>query len=724
MIRGDRMKIVFKVFKRDLRTITKNIAALIIIIGLCLLPSLYAWINIYACWDPYSNTGNLPVAIVNNDEGAVFSGKVVNVGDSVIEQLKKNKSIGWDFVDEWQANYGLNEGKYYALIEIPRNFSTGLISLSSGSPQKPAVVYRVNEKLNAIAGKITNVARDNLVNNIKSNFESTVNEQVITTLKSEAEKSQIDKSKVLGLKNTFTDANDDITALKKQIADANSNSASLQKSLNTVNVLLPKTTKQINSLEEITQASKSLTVKTKQTIESISTDLNSDIMQMQSLNDQNKALLSQLKNINSNTINNDVIKTMKQTGNICDSIHAILIADMGNIKTLNKSYDLSSLTFLVDSLNYMDQLVVGEGTKLTKLEPIMAADSSKDSVNSAIDDLSKISDELFQQTQNVSNVFYSKGSPILNNVVSNLSLQLDDTNSVIESTKVILPQLNALAIFATASSQLSVQQANEFSGMLTSLQTDLNKLLDKMGSLTNEKTDKLIDIIQNHPSEIANFISSPLEVKEEEIYDMGIFGVGLTPFYSVLAIWVGSLLLCALLSVECEDFESGVKLNMKQKHFGKMILFLFLSLIQSVIISLGDIFILGVKPESFWLMMLFTVLASITFTVIIFTLTSIFGNVGKAIAVIAMVFQIAGSGGIYPIQTNPQIFGALQPLWPFTYAINGFREAIAGPVWKSVFFNIAALLAFIAAFLLLAILKKPFHKVTMAMEHKFKEADL
>ena len=131
---------VFLVWIHDLRAIRNNIAALIIVTGLCLLPSLYAWINIYACWDPYANTGNLPVAIVNQDEGAVIGGKIVNVGDSIVEEMKTNKSMNWDFVDEWQGNYGLNEGKYYAMIEIPENFSERLTSLSTATPQKPVIV--------------------------------------------------------------------------------------------------------------------------------------------------------------------------------------------------------------------------------------------------------------------------------------------------------------------------------------------------------------------------------------------------------------------------------------------------------------------------------------------------------------------------------------------------------------------------------------------------------
>ena len=120
---------IFLIFAHDVKTIFKNFATTCIILGLAFLPSLYAWINIYASWDPYANTGNLPVAIVSNDQGAVYNGKVVNVGTEIVKELKKNKSIGWVFVDEWQANYGLNEGKYYALIEIPNNFSSRLLTL-------------------------------------------------------------------------------------------------------------------------------------------------------------------------------------------------------------------------------------------------------------------------------------------------------------------------------------------------------------------------------------------------------------------------------------------------------------------------------------------------------------------------------------------------------------------------------------------------------------------
>lgn len=718
------MRKVFMIFIRDLKIISKNIAALLILAGLCILPSLYAWVNIKACWDPYSNTGNLPVAIVNCDEGAVFNGKVVNVGNSVIEQLKKNKSIGWVFIDEWQANYGLNEGKYYALIEIPKNFSTGLISLTTSTPQKPAVIYRVNGKLNAIASKITNVAKDKLVSSIKSNFISTVNKEALNQLKTNVQGGQTSESQISQLKSTFNDANDSINSLKKYVNDANSDSESLQKYLNDVSNVLPKISEQIDSLEKIEQETKAVTLSTKQTIDLLSNNLSNDMVQFQNLNDKNSLLLTDLKNVNNNTIDSSTINAMKECIDICDSLHNVLSCDIENLQMINKYTNLDSLTLLISSLSDLDKQIITEKTKLTELISSIDANPSKESVDSAIDTVSNLNDEFFKKSTDVSNYFISKGSLALNGIVVDISVSLDDTSSIIESTKVIVPQLNALAVFGASSSKLSAEQTSKLSTKLTELQTDLNKLSDKFNALDSANINKMLDILEENPEKAADFISSPIQVKEIEVYDLGTFGVGLTPFYTVLAIWVGALLMCALLSVECEELLYVEKFNLKQRHFGKMLLFLFISQIQAAIISLGDIYLLGIKPENIGIMMMFTSLSAITFTVIIFTLVSLFGNVGKAIAVVMMVFQIAGSGGIYPIQTNPKIFGILKPLWPFTYAINGFREAIAGPVWSSVYQDIEALCGFIIAFLFLSIFKRPFHKMTGYLERKFKEADL
>lgn len=721
----DRILPVFLVFAQDVKRIFKNRAACVVMLGLCVLPCLYAWVNIYACWDPYANTGNLPIAIVNNDLGAVFNGEIVNVGKSVVDIVKDNDTINWDFVDDWQGNYGLYEGKYYAMIVIPQNFTSGLISMTTTTPQKPEITYKLNEKLNAIASKIANAARTKVVRSIESNFVKTVSEEAMKALKIETDKYNINDGQIDEIKATFVQAKDDITKLQGHISDSNAKAAGFQQYLSQSPATFAKLSQQMEALQNITEANRALANSTKQTVQSIVADLNYDINQLKTVDSLNQQLLMQLKGINDNTLGEDVIGTMEQTKEILRSIDVILDGDRDNLNSLNKNYNLSGLKLLVASLDYMDDLVNQEIKALDKQIPILKADHSQDSAQAALNDLSKISTEMTTKVQALSSAYYAQGSPLLNNLVSNLNIQMQGIGDILAMNQNIVPQLNALTSFGGASSRLSVQQATQLSTMLDEMQTKINELLDKINELqNNENIQNLIDMFENHPETISDFISAPIEVEKVDVFENTTFGEGLTPFYTVLAIWVGALLSCALLSVESGDTINGRKLNLKQRHFGKMLLFLSLSLIQSTLISLGNVFLLGVRPANWLLMMGTGMLCSLTFVVIIFTLVSLFGNVGKGVSALIMVLQIAGSGGIYPVQTNPAIFGELHFLWPFTYAIDCFREAIAGPVWPNVSYNVRAMIFFIVAFLLLASLKKPLHHLNMVMEEKFKESKI
>ncbi len=719
------IKPVFLIFRNDVKTIFKNRYTVIIILGLCLLPSLYAWINIYACWDPYSKTGNLPVAIVNKDQGTVYNGKVVNVGDSVIEEIKKNESIGWDFVDDWQANYGLNQGKYYALIEIPENFTEQLITLTTTTPQKPVIIYRVNEKLNSIATKITDAAKNKLVDNIKTNFVKTVTSEAISTLKIEMENANIDMTKIGSVTETLTKMNVDIAKLKKYIADTNTDSKNFQSFINECSNELPKVNEQISSLQKIIQANKALAQTTEKTIESISTDLNTDIQQLSILDSYNQQLITLLKQANNNKLDSDTIEVMKHCSSICASTDILLKSDAQNLQDINSTYNLAMLGLAKDGLDYIDNLVLSEKQALDTQIPILSADTSSSSVAAALTSLSGLSTEITKRIITLSDQIQSNAMPTLNNLVTDFEIQMDDAGTIAELSRALVPQLSALAVFSSASGQLSVRQLNEMSDKLTSIQDSLNVLITKINGISNEDLEYIVDTVENHPDEIADFISSPITVKEVDVYNTGTFGVGLTPFYTVLSIWIGALLSCALLTVTCRlKVIGGFSLNLWQKHFGKMLLFLSLSLIQSIIVTLGDVYILGVTPVDLPLMLGLTVLTSLSFTVIIFTTVSLFGNVGKAIIVVMMVFQIAGAGGIYPIQTNPEIFGLLEPLWPFTYAINYFREAIAGPVQSTVISNVQSILVFVFVFLLLTVLKKRFHSVNEKLEDIYEESEI
>lgn len=177
------MKNIFKIYKNDLKDIFTNKVLLVIIIGLCILPSLYAWFNIKASWDPYGNTGNISVAVINEDSGAEIMNEKVNMGDELVKELKTNKDLGWKFVDRKKALEGVNSGKYYAYIEIPSNFSENLTSLVSKDIKKGTIIYTVNEKINAIAPKITSKGATTIQNEVNQTVVKTVSEVVLKAFK-------------------------------------------------------------------------------------------------------------------------------------------------------------------------------------------------------------------------------------------------------------------------------------------------------------------------------------------------------------------------------------------------------------------------------------------------------------------------------------------------------------------------------------------------------------
>lgn len=172
------MKQIWRIYKTDLRNVAKHWAAIVIVLGLMILPSLYAWFNIKASWDPYGNTKGIQIAVSNQDVGSNLRGKDINIGKEIVDSLKKDKNFGWKFVDEKQAIYGVERGDYSASITIPKDFSEKIATVLNENPQKPELDYYVNEKVNAIAPKITAKGASGLTEEVSKNFVKTANGEI------------------------------------------------------------------------------------------------------------------------------------------------------------------------------------------------------------------------------------------------------------------------------------------------------------------------------------------------------------------------------------------------------------------------------------------------------------------------------------------------------------------------------------------------------------------
>jgi len=711
------------IFTRDIREINKNSAALIIVCGLFCIPALYAWVNIGANWDPYSNTGDIRVAVVIKDQGTTFNNTRINIGDNIAESLSENTSIGWEVVSDYQGNYGLQNGEYYALIEIPSNFSENLVSYASTCPTKPKIIYRANEKSNAIATKITDIAKTKLTQNIKEEIIKTINEEIMFKMNEFGLELQDNKEEVLEFINIVNNANIQLDEIQNQIGEESKQIEDIQELLSKTDENNENMNNKINSIKDINSSTRDLIITNQNSVNNTSNILGEEIS---NLNEYNENLNNSITNLQE-VINSDetkeekleIIDTLIEENNTVDETIDSIDSEIDTVVLDEDSYNqLNSLLESADSENEQIRIL------LNSIRTSVDSGATTEVISNNLDLVIKTNTITTQSIINSYNTFNNSTLPIINSASNSLIFKTEQADNYLNTLQMIQPQLLAVSNFGISMGNVTNSQLLNINTKLNDAQVSLSKVQDVTTQIDEDTIDTAINLMLKDPEVIANFLSDPIQVEEIDIYGSNPFGVGLTPFYTVLGIWVGILLMSALLTTEVYPFKDNRELSVTQKHYGKMLTFLLIAFIQTLICLIGDITLLGVKPDNILLFFFLGIFCSLVFTVIIFTLVSLFGNIGKAIAVIIMVFQIAGSGGIYPIETNPEIFGILQPLWPFTYAIDAFRQSISGPTWTTTYFDIEVLAIFLLVFLLIGLFKKYVYPITEWFDNEFKKAEL
>ena len=717
------MKNSLKVFRRDIKSIIKNPITLIIITGICFIPSLYAWVNIKACWNPYVNTGTVPVAIVNNDTGASMNGKDINIGNNVIEQLKDNKKIGWKFVDSKEGNYGIVTGKYYAMIEIPANFSKDLTSLVSNNPVKPEIIYKVDTKANAVAGKITEVAKSTLVNQISSNFVDAVSTIVFSKLNILGENINKNKENIIKLKNAIIDIHKNMGFITDELETLSNNSSNLNEYLTSLKTALPTLNNSLNNLEGSTNNSKNLILNTKETLNKSFNNLNQNLNGIEAAKNNISSLISRLKNLNNeNSPETGNLIISKINSNV-DSINNNINSNINFLEAINKVISNKKISNNINSLKQIQNSLKGMKDNTTNIQKEIV--NGKKLNSNILNTITNTFNNCSNQIKASINEFSSATMPALNDISNNLINATDSAVKIINTTKGIVPQINNLLTSGTEGSSLAQTTSTNLNKNLNQFKGLIGNLSSKLEEVNNNDLTKIITVLQGNPEFMGNFISNPFNIKQEAIYKVPNYGSGMAPIYSVLATWVGGLILTSLLTTNALKTEIFENMSIRERHYGKLLTFMFLASIQGFIIAVGDIFLLKVHTVSPLLLVTFSVTCSITFSIIIFTLVSLFGNVGKGLAILFMVFQIAGCGGTYPIQVDPTFFRIVQPFFPFTYGVGGFREAIAGPLFSSVILDFICLFLFALGFLILGFFLKPvLNDRVEAFEEKFRKSTI
>lgn len=712
------MKNIFKIYKNDLKDIFTNKVLLVIIIGLCILPSLYAWFNIKASWDPYGNTGNISVAVINEDSGAEIMNKKVNMGDELVKELKTNKDLGWKFVDRKKALEGVNSGKYYAYIEIPSNFSENLTSLVSKDIKKGTIIYTVNEKINAIAPKITSKGATTIQNEVNQTVVKTVSEVVLKAFKEAGIEIEKQLPKLSTLENNLVEVQGkfkDIDKIVDTAVDATDKVSDIIKDIQNDMPLIKDT---ITNSKNLSSDIKSFLNDSKTGLSQLSPILKNDLGLISEISSNAKNAVSDLIDA--------INKGSESAPQLIDNLSTKLsdLASSTNTLTkflekLNKLVPGNQLKSVIDSLNSISAKL---DTAVSSLQTIknQVANGEKPPLTN-LNNLLKVIGDVNTITSSILNNFDSKIQDPISNIIEDSFKVADNIIAVLDSAEKKLPAVEDILNTTLSFSGSAEKGASFIKEKLPYAKSVVDTLVDSMKKINNSnEVNELISLLKSDVLKRSDFLKQPVDLVENRLYPIKNYGSAMAPFYTVLSLWVGILLLMSLLST---NVHGDYKPN--EVYFGRGLTFLTLTIIQALIVSLGDIYFLKVQAVNIPLFILISVFTSIVFTAIVYSLVSIFGNVGKAIGVVLLVIQVAGSGGTFPIQVTPQFFQNVYPLLPFTYAISAMREAVGGIYMPNLTKDISTLAIFIVVFVIFTVFfKKPINKVTEKIQDRFNESDL
>lgn len=682
----------------------RNPVALVITIGVCVIPSLYAWYNIVANWDPYANTANIKIAVANEDEGTTneYAG-TMNAGEQVIEQLRKNDQLGWTFTDAKEAKEGVYRGDYYAGIIIPKDFSEKLTSMLTGEFTEPKLVYYVNEKKNAIAPKVTDTGASTIQEQINSTFVSTVSKTLVKTLQ---DVGTIAKDKGAdaesGILANTAEARKALDKVRSALSGMQDSVDATKDAVTSADTTLGKLNDQLPQLVQALDEGDTLLATTRTTSRDFSTSLSS------ALSGANR-LMGKASSTASAAVGKVSTTVVMTQGYVDDSATALdgVVSDIDDLKELingtllpddaknklvSQLQDVQGgINTLADSLHRQASAITDTATKVnnasTALDTavqtgISTIDAAHDSVNSTA--LPKLSAGLDS---------FSDVSGDLTGVIASLE-------PVIAQTRGTLSQLNATLDQAKTAIAQTDGAVADVQGSLDDAATDIRALQ------SSQVMDELSELLGVNASDVSDFMSSPVTLNTQTVYPVSNYGSGVAPFYTNLALWVGGFVLIAIIKLEV-DPEGVGEFNAKEGYFGRWLLLVLLGFVQAVIVCVGDL-VLGTQCHEPVLFVLAGVWTSFVYVNIIYALSITFKHIGKALGVILVIVQIPGSSGMYPIEMMPGFYQWLHPFLPFTYGINALRETIGGMYGMYYWANLAVLGVFLVLALVVGLVLRPF----------------
>ena len=732
------MKNIWKIFTGDLKKLVKQPFALVIIIGLCVIPSLYAWFNIFANWDPYANTGGIPVAVVSLDKDYTRKdGSVVNMGESVLESLHSNTSVKWIFLDtEEEAREGVEAGKYYAAIVITDKFTYSMYNVFSDDFENPSLIYYQNQKSNAIATKITDTVAGTLQNTINETFIKVAATTIFEEGNSVSDQMQGD-SYVEEFCADLEELNDNLKEYSAMIDTFRAGNDRLEAAITHVNYEIPVMQKKLDATTaSLNQSSQNLS-STRDTLSNFSTNVDTSMSTIQTSLEDMKKILDQSKLADDTAqMTKDLNKVARDTNTLNGQVNNLLAAlieqrvqgsvsggdaSTGSGNTAATDAAIEALKAMQKELDMMNTVI---GSVLESTDE-QAAEKAKVNVNNAMNNLKNVIDSCENSVSNMQGIYKNNLVPQMQKVLTNMSDSLNQVTNLVNTLSNTVQNIGVVMEGVGDAVDGTSESLGQIQGVVDGISQKLTDLTEQLeGASEEEMMDILVRFLGGDPDSLGAYFASPVTMETIAMYPVATYGSAMTPFYSTLAIWVGSTILVALVKVKASP-KNLENVQSYQLYFGRYLLFLLLAQIQAAIIVAGDLWLLKVnivEPGLFFLAASFTATA---FSLLIYSLTLAFGDVGKAVCVIVMVLQIAGSSGTFPIELLPDIYQKIYIFFPFPYAITAMREALAGMYGTAYMAALAKLILFMLEGLLIGlVIRIPFVKLNHFVEERMEDTEL
>ncbi|OMF37309.1 YhgE/Pip [Paenibacillus sp. FSL H8-0548] len=711
---------IFSIYLNDLRNIFRNSAAAIIIIGLACLPSLYAWFNIKASWDPYGQTSSLAIAVANNDEGAELRGTPLKIGDEIIASLKENKNIGWVFVDEKDALAGVKHGEYYASITIPADFSAKMATVLTDNAQQAELDYAVNEKINAVAPKIAQKGASGIIEEVRSTFVKTANETIFRIFNQIGLELEENQPAIEQVRNTIFKLEALIPQIDEAVALAATDMNKSKKIVAAVQSELPKAAQLAKDGEAFT---KQLAVFFKQSSTVLGTAGPLIKQDLQLLLQTANAIEELTAILQDTSVDPEAVKSaLVLAQQRLTSASQVTGGTIALLESLNATAEGKPLSSTIDRLKQVNSRFQQQ---LTLVQQISSAiDKGEKPAQSLVDRLSSLSKESSSILADILNRYDDEILPSVTQAVNNAKQAAEKSGALLTAANENMPSAIQIVNDAAKGLEAGSKELVKIQQGLPAAEQRIKDFAKRIRELEKEgNLNELIDLLKNDAEREGAFFAEPVILKENRLYPIPNYGSAMSPFFTTLSLWVGALLLVSLLTVDVHHSESTYKSY--HIYFGRYLTFLTIALVQSLLVTIGDIWLLKAYVADKAAFIGFGLVLSAVFMLIVYTLVSVFDNVGKAMAIVLLVLQLAGSGGTFPIQVTSPFFQAIHPFLPFTYAISMMREAVGGILWDIVVRDLIALAVFAGISLLIGLaLKKWINPFTTKMLEKAKKSGL